>query len=807
MKQFAFFCATLGFVLLEVACQPEPRQPCTEDGECVRGAYCSDQGYCELGDSGRQTSPLDASASDDAGHVANDAGLADSALQGSDADFADTAQPDSGQSSSDAATGTDSAAVNDAALVDAVSSNPDSAGPDSSVHSADAALGQSDAGSAASDASSGVDSRGPEVCDGIDNDGVGGVDDGLTPPEICVQVGVCAGTVASCAGQAGWVCHYANQPNYQVSEQSCDGLDNDCDGSTDVDLSPPDICPQEGACAGLVATCTGTGGWVCDFNSVQNYQADEDACDYWDNDCDGQIDECPENLQCHSSVAVCTDPLDIDFDNDGLTERAGDCGPNDAAIKPGLVDVVDNKDNNCDGFVDEFDDQEGEILDPDRQYHAATVNPAREYDYWPMQLAAGAYHLRVVAWPSNSVDLRCALFAQSGQMLGESIDSSGPGEYEILNLTIQDSSQTYFLGVTSNGSSVGAYQVGLFPGYYDTGAIAGGDAPSQYTSIPNALVVIGAQWNGPDAFGNVVDGDELVTLSTDGSTSFGQISNFRIPGMLIRDIDLSPARSRIAFASNWNGGRYDVYVHDLTTERVRRFSPDQITCPSGMATSGFNHPSFVDENKLAFIGECLCMDSNQCTWGSELDLLFTADLSSDAAATWLGINPNGCYQPVLIPRAKPGGVEVDVSSNGCAINIAGETTTGGKITRYALSNGETLGSLPALIAGQTADTQHKLAGWDISPDGLYYAVVTDEGIYEFSSSTGAIVHGPISQGPRPNSGVYWNLETIHYAPGGDALVYTYWVTENRVDVKKLNLLTGTWTSLAKDLMLRRGPAW
>lgn len=86
----------------------------------------------------------------------------------------------------------------------------------------------------------------------------------------------------------------------------CDGIDNNCDGQIDEDANDPNGVLGQ-ACSAGVSICRGTGTWVCDSSdaaappvcsAVENTgNAAAEICDYEDNNCDGDIDEPFKNAQ------------------------------------------------------------------------------------------------------------------------------------------------------------------------------------------------------------------------------------------------------------------------------------------------------------------------------------------------------------------------------------------------------------------------------------------------------------------------------------------------------------------------------
>ena len=205
-----------------------------------------------------------------------------------------------------------------------------------------------------------------EACDGIDNNCDGIVDEGC-PKYYEDNDGDNYGTgnyqifpggvfTAALTGD----CDDANNAVHPGALEACDGIDNNCDGVTDEGCvtyyqdadgdtyGNPNVY-QTFAAAGFVADNTDCN----DGDGTINPGAGE-ACDGFDNNCDGIVDEgCPKYYEDNDGDNYGTGNYQMFPSGVFTAALTGDCDDANNAVHPGAAEGCDGFDNNCDGVTDE----------------------------------------------------------------------------------------------------------------------------------------------------------------------------------------------------------------------------------------------------------------------------------------------------------------------------------------------------------------------------------------------------------------------------------------------------------------------
>jgi hypothetical protein len=231
------------------------------------------------------------------------------------------------------------------------------------------------------DAQAGVNPDADEHCDGVDEDCDGLVDDAPVDPETWYTdadgdgFGLTASATTACTRPSGTAadpgdCDDTDAQVHPGAVEHCDGVDEDCDGSTDegaVDMDtwyPDGDGDGFGLTSGAVVACTqpsgtATAGGDCDDGSSAIHPGASEHCDGVDEDCDGSIDEgAPGSGTWYTdadgdgygdtggAVSGCTQPS-------GTVATGTDCDDTDAGVFPGATEHCDGVDEDCDGSIDE----------------------------------------------------------------------------------------------------------------------------------------------------------------------------------------------------------------------------------------------------------------------------------------------------------------------------------------------------------------------------------------------------------------------------------------------------------------------
>jgi hypothetical protein len=249
-------------------------------------------------------------------------------------------------------------------------------------------------GSDCDDTDADVNPGAPEVCNGIDDDCDTRTDDADTdaPPSGTVAwyrdadgdtYGTPSDTKQACTPPGGYTsrsgdCDDSDAAIHPGAEESCDALDNDCDGRTDdKDTDSPPVDQKTyyqdtdrdgfGDPAASMKTCSSFPliGYVpnsadCDDRNAAVHPGATEICNGIDDDCDGQSDE---------GLGATTWYRDADGDTYGAPQNTTtscttspptgyvgddtDCDDSDAQVNPSGTEFCNTVDDDCDGLADE----------------------------------------------------------------------------------------------------------------------------------------------------------------------------------------------------------------------------------------------------------------------------------------------------------------------------------------------------------------------------------------------------------------------------------------------------------------------
>jgi len=214
-----------------------------------------------------------------------------------------------------------------------------------------------------------------EICDGIDNNCSGTVDEDVTDTfyddDDGDGFGLAGTEVEACAAPEGMVpnpddCDDSNADIHPSAEEVCNEVDDNCDSVVDEDLGGIWYADSDGDGFGdpdvVVEGCDPGDDFVelagdCDDSVAEVNPDAEEVCNERDDDCNEVVDEGVTTVYFADGDSDGYGRLDATteacFEPPGYAALAGDCDDGVAAVNPGATEVCNEVDDNCDGVTDE----------------------------------------------------------------------------------------------------------------------------------------------------------------------------------------------------------------------------------------------------------------------------------------------------------------------------------------------------------------------------------------------------------------------------------------------------------------------
>jgi hypothetical protein len=225
------------------------------------------------------------------------------------------------------------------------------------------------------DCNDSVGSRNPgatEVCNGADDDCDNSTDEGVTNTYYLDADGDTWGsstTTQACSVPGGYVtrtgdCNDSAASRFPGATEVCNGVDDDCDNSTDEGVTNTYYRDSDGDTYGSSTTtqaCSVPSGYAtrggdCNDSAASRFPGATEVCNGVDDDCDNSTDEGVTNTYYRdadgdtwgtsSTTQACSVPS-------GYATRPGDCADSNAARNPGAEEICNGVDDDCDASTDE----------------------------------------------------------------------------------------------------------------------------------------------------------------------------------------------------------------------------------------------------------------------------------------------------------------------------------------------------------------------------------------------------------------------------------------------------------------------
>ncbi len=319
-----------------------------------------------------------------------------------------------------------------------------------------------------------------EVCDEVDNDCDGEIDgdtaidaqwwyedsdlDGYGDPNE---------QELACEQPSGWVLDNGDCDDLEIFAnpgqiESCDEIDNDCDGLIDED-GPTWYADTDGDGFGdpavVTAACEQPTGYVgnsgdCNDTDPTINPVAVEHCDGVDEDCDGLIDENPVDQTLwfadadgdgygtpNTATLACDPPV-------GYVGNSLDCDDTEDDINPAALEFCDGVDDDCDGEIDNdgvdpetwFRDADGDGYGTPLDYVVACAEPTGyvmdDYDCDDTAFDINPGQIEVCDTLDNDCD---SVADNDDQVLGDSWDCAAVNCNELQNIRPASSDGTYWI--------------------------------------------------------------------------------------------------------------------------------------------------------------------------------------------------------------------------------------------------------------------------------------------------------------------------------------------------------------------------